>query len=383
MAVATRTKPLSEYWDPYPRYNRWLEAQHVPVYHEYFIEDLRKVELGPWEERECNAAIVVLAGQEGVTEARLTEIPPGESLPAFKFTLDEMIYVLEGRGLTSVWAEGKPVKTFEWQKHSLFVIPRGYHHRLSSVQGDQAARLLHFNSLPIVMAAIPDPSYFFNNPYVLPDPEILYPSSEDDMYSEAKLVNYGKQEKGLWISNFFPDVKAWDKMKPQAGRGGGASTASLAFPSTANRVGLPTMPVGLYKKAHRHGPGIVIVIPSGEGMSVMWPSGREDEKMFCMWHEGSVFVPPNQWWHQHFNVGPVPARYVTMHPPTHPLFGAKWWEHGSRGLDGQKNQIEYTEEDPAIRARFEAELAKRGLKSLMPPEVYTDPNYEFDYPEEE
>ncbi len=42
-----------------------------------------------------------------------------------------------------------------------------------------------------------------------------------------------------------------------------------------------------------------------------------------------------------------------------------------------RNQIEYPGEDPSIRQTFEAELAKRGLTSLMPDEAYRDPNYEW------
>ena len=63
-------------------------------------------------------------------------------------------------------------------------------------------------------------------------------------------------------------------------------------------------PSRTYKKQHRHGPGIVIVIPAGEGFSVMWPEGKE--KVFIPWPEASVFVPPSRWYHQHFNVGPRP-----------------------------------------------------------------------------
>ena len=39
----------------------------------------------------------------------------------------------------------------------------------------------------------------------------------------------------------------------------------------------------------------------------MWPEG--EEKVIVPWQEGSVFVPPNRWFHQHFNVGDAPGRY--------------------------------------------------------------------------
>ncbi len=389
MATGTKSTVVQDFWHPAPLYERWLDTLDIPIHREYFIEDLRELPLGPWEERECNAAIVVLAGQEGVTEARVTEIPPGATLPALKFSLDEIVYVLEGRGLCTVWAaEGQPKRTFEWQKHSLFMLPRSHFHQLANVQGGQSTKLLHFNALPVAMAVIPNVDYFFNNPHVEPEQDVL----GGDVYSEAKLVQRGSKRGGFWMSNFFPDLKAWDKLHAMSGRGGGSASGTLTFPNTSTRIGLPTMPVGLYKKAHRHGPGLVIVIPGGEGMSVMWPEGGE--KIFCNWHEGSVFVPPDRWWHQHFNVGPTPARYITMHPPRHPLFGSSFGydNRGSArdrdaerktGTRERESQIESPDEDPEVRRRFEAELAKRGVANRMPPEVYTNPDYEWEYPEEE
>ena len=44
-------------------------------------------------------------------------------------------------------------------------------------------------------------------------------------------------------------------------------------------------------------------------------------------------------------------------------------------------QIEYVEEDPWIRERFEADLTESGLTTRMPDEAYTDPNFKFTDPE--
>ena len=43
--------------------------------------------------------------------------------------------------------------------------------------------------------------------------------------------------------------------------------------------------------------------------------------------------------------------------------------------DRAKDQIEYPDEDPFIRNKFEEELARRGVQSLMPDEAYTNRNY--------
>jgi hypothetical protein len=44
-----------------------------------------------------------------------------------------------------------------------------------------------------------------------------------------------------------------------------------------------------------------------------------------------------------------------------------------------RDQIEYTDEDPRVRANFQEELAKHGLTTLMPDEAYRNRDYEWTY----
>ena len=350
----------------------------MPIHEGYYVEDLRTLELGWWPERECSAAFLQLAGQEGVTEARVTEVPPMKTLPPLKFALDEIVYVVEGRGLTTTWCgEGRPKKTFEWQAHSLFLLPRGCTYQLTNTQREQPVRLLHQNYLPTAMSTLSDPNFFFNNPYE--DPDLLYGDGEE-FYSEAKAVvrtgtnpnpKYGGAPRMVWHGNFFPDMRAWDELAPFRGRGAGGHVVFIQFPGSEHWAHMSVFPARTYKKAHRHGPGVIIVIPAGEGFSVMWAEGKE--KVVIPWHEASVFVPPNRWFHQHFNVGATPNRYLALHAP-----------RSNRGMSEQvedqaRDQIEYPEEEPFIRQKFEEELAKRSLTTLMPAEAYQDKTFEWKY----
>jgi hypothetical protein len=354
-----------------PAYEEWIGSLGVPIYRGYHIEDLRTVEVGWWKERRCGAAFMQLAGQEGMSEARLSEIPPGETTASWRMVLDEIVYVVEGRGLTSVWAEGRPKKTFEWQKHSLFIVPRGYHREFSNARGSNPARLLHYNSLPLAMSVNPDPEFFFKEPYA--DLDLLY-GKNDGFYSEAKVMRRpGAEMHAFWLGNFFPDMKAWDRLSSFQRRGAGGHAVWIRYPKSPLWNHMSVFPSRTYKKAHRHGPGTFIVIPVGEGYSFMWPEGQE--KVQIPWHEASLFVPPNRWFHQHFNAGAAPARYLAFHCPRGPLGTSEKVE------DRAKDQIEYTDEDPIIRKTFESELGKRGITSLMPDEAYRDLNYEWKYAE--
>jgi quercetin dioxygenase-like cupin family protein len=357
-------------------YQDWMESRGIPIYRGHFVADPRALELGWWDERECNAAFIQLEGQQGVSEARITEIPPGKSLPPMKMITSEVVYVLEGQGLATVWSGDGPKKTFEWGKSSLFCLPRHCWHQLSNARGDRPARILNYNYLPVAMSTFPEPSLAFNNPHEMP--ELLYGREGEEFYAEAKMVTAGeggpRSQRVSWHANFIPDMSAWDKLIPFYGRGAGGTVVWIRFPGAEMGCHMSVFDPQLYKKAHRHGPGRVIVIPKGEGYSVLWPGhnlewGPVDgaEKVVCPWSEGTIFVPPQNWYHQHFNSGGGEARYLALGPL--PQFGGGAYRH----------QIEYPNEDPWIRDRFESELAKRNLKSLMPQEAYEDPTYEWAY----
>jgi quercetin dioxygenase-like cupin family protein len=352
-------------------YERWTTSLEVPIYRGFHIEDLRTIELGWWPQRGCKTAFIQLAGQEGVVEARVTEIPPGETLPAWKFVLDEAVYVLEGRGLTTVWASSIPKKSFEWQSPSLFLIPRGCYRQFSNVQGDRPVRLLHYNYLPVAMTMNPDPRLYFELPYECPE---LLQADERQLYSVAARASGGRG--ASWRGNLFTDLARWDQLVPHRKRGGGGHVVDISFPNSEMNGHMSVFPPGTYKKGHRHGPGTVITIPSGEGYSILWPEGGE--KVIVPWHEASMFVPPNRWFHQHFNVSATPVRYLALHPMPQVTGGTENVE------DLARDQIEYSDEEPWIREKFTAELAKRGLKSLMPDEAYRKRDFQWSYrPDEE
>ena len=355
-------------------YDRWMGEQGIPVHRGYYIEDVRTMELGWWAARKHRAAFLQLAGQEGVSEARVTEIPGGESLPPLKLSFDEVVYAVQGRGLTRVWeGNGEHSRTFEWQAHSMFLLPAGTTHQFSNAQGYSSARLLHYNYLPVAMSVIAEPDFFFNNPSL----EFHRLSEQREFYSAAKIMGQADATThwaGLhWSGNFFPDMRAWDRLLPLRQRGAGGHAVFIRFPGSELRVHMSVFQSRTYKKAHRHGPGRVIIIPAGEGYSILWEEGSE--KVVVPWHEGSVFVPPNRWFHQHFNVSAAPARYLAFHPL--PQFSG----HGEKVQDRIRDVVEYPNEEPWIREKFEDELTQRGLTSLMPAEAYRSQEYEWAYGE--
>lgn len=367
MTTENATLPLNTGRDrSFSAYDRWLAGQDVPVHTGYYVQDARTLERGWWALRECPAAVLNLAGHQGVTEAHVLEIPPGESIPPFRMAIEDVVYVMEGRGIATVWAEGQPKVNFEWQKHSLFRIPTNYYYQLSNLRGDQPALTMHVSYLPLAMTTNANPKYIFDNPFV--DTTELY-GDESGFYSnEARAV---QRENGRteWFGNFFPDLTVWDQLSAYGGPGRLAYSGGIVFPNSSHRPGLMVLPSRRYRAAHRHGPGVTIIgIQEANGFVVMWPPNGGDY-IVAPWQEGAVFVPPNMWYHQHINSGGVENRQLRIFPPR-PIMNYTFID--------PKQQIPFVEEDPWVRQKFEEELAKNGLTSLMPEEAYTNPDFEWD-----
>ncbi len=351
-------------------YDDWTASLGIPIHKAFYVDDVRTLPLGWWEERQCYGAIVELAGMEHITEAKVTEIPAGKTSAPSRMAIDEVVYVADGRGVASLWADGHPKKTVEWSKHSLMLIPRNHTYQMSNTQGDKPVRLLHFSFLRIMMQMAGGPEIFFGSSPVNTD--LLY-GENGAGYSEAKLTSASddldRRRSNLWTGNFFPDMRAWDKLVDSKTRGGAGKTVAIQFPHSPISAHMAVFPPQYYKKAHRHSAGTVIVIPAGEGYSILWKE-HGDDILVMPWHEGSLLVPPHMWWHQHFNIGGEPARYLAFHGP--PGLPGEYFEDHSNRDEGQ-----YTEEDPIIRRKFEEELAKRGLTSLMPEEAYQDRDFKI------
>ena len=84
------------------------------------------------------------------------------------------------------------------------------------------------------------------------------------------------------------------------------------------------------------------------------------------WHEGSIIVPPGNWFHQHFNTDKLPARYLALRWGSQKFRMSNTIYNRENNEMDWGNQIEYEDEDPKIRSTFERELANEGISSSMP-----------------
>ena len=336
-------------------YELFLEREGVPAIRAFHIEDIRQVELHLWARMGSRGVYLNLEGTEGVNDCYICEIPPGKSLEPQKHLFEEMVFVVSGHGATNIWRDGQKKQTFEWGEGSLFSPPLNAWYQHFNGQGDKPVRLLAMTNAPTILNLFHNIDFVFQCDYPFSD---RYDGEEDFFSGNVKVPAAGFSD-----TNFIRDVKSFGLLE-RRDRGAGGRMMMIEMANNVMSAHISQFPIGTYKKAHRHGAGAHVIILKGEGFSVMWPEGRNIQRYH--WRAGSLMVPPERWFHQHFNVGGEPARYLALKPFSSRKFPGLRKQWGtSESVKTGGDQIEYEDEDPRIRQMFEEELAKRGVRSQM------------------
>jgi len=343
-------------------YRRFLETEQLPTVTGLAVEDLNTVQVAPWPRLDAKGAYIQLLGAEDTNSAHVLEIPPGKSTAADHHLFEEVFFVLQGRGSCEVWTQSSRPQSFGWQRGSVFAIPLNAFHRLHNGSGQQPARLLGVNTAPLMINLLRNREFIFNCPFDFTD---RFNGQDGYFTREGTVYVRPDATQKIWETNFVSDVYRMN-LQEWVERGAGGKHMGFELADNTLIAHVSEFPIGTYKKAHRHGPGAHVVILQGQGYSVLW---TDEQKTFedIRWQPGTMFVPPGMWWHQHFNTGPTPARYLAIR-----WGGVKW--KLTRYLDYQGidknaktggNQIEYADQDPRIHRMFVERCRANGVKVRM------------------
>ncbi|HZS63609.1 MAG TPA: cupin domain-containing protein [Xanthobacteraceae bacterium] len=334
-------------------YTRWVAKEGLDIIPSIYVKNLHTVELKPWPRRGGKGVYMNHDASRTSNDCYVCEIPPGGKLAPQRQLFEEMILVLDGRGSTSVWNDAGQKVTFEWKAGALFAIPLNTWHQHFNGSGQEPARFVAVTNAPPVINLYEETDFVFNTKH---DFKSRFAGEPD--YFSAK----GEQKGLLLETNFVADAVNLPLISAkERGAGGGHIRFNMARGSMNSHIS--QFPTSTYKKAHAHGPGAHVIILSGEGYSLMWPEGEEPKRY--EWQVGTMIVPPNMWYHQHFNTGTTPARYLAFKHEVVSVRNAqgvpKAWI--SKRLGG--DQIDYVDENPVVRKLFAEALAKHGMKPKM------------------
>lgn len=334
-------------------YTRWVASEGLDIIAAHYVPDLRTVDLKAWDRRGGRGVFINHEASRTSNDCYVCEIPAGGELAPQRGLFEEMILILEGHGSTKVWNDAGAEVTFEWQPGSLFAIPLNANHQHFNGSGQQPARFVASTNLPPVLNLYDDAEFVFGTAHDFPG---RFDGEPD--YFAAK----GEQKGLLLETNFVADATSLPLISAkERGAGGGHIRFNMAKGSMNSHIS--QFPPATYKKAHRHGPGAHVIILSGTGYSLMWPEG--EEPMRYEWGPGSLIVPPNMWFHQHFNSGTEPARYLAFKHEVVSVRNAqgvpKAWISQRIGGD----QIDYADESHVVRTTFADALKEQGLEPAM------------------
>ena len=145
-------------------YQRWVQAQNIPVIKEYYIEDLKSVAVADWKFKGAKGAILNLIGTQDSNDAYILEIPPGGSIRPQRCMFEEFYLVLDGNGSSTVWNDDNKKVSFEWSEGSLFSPPLNTWRQHFNARGDKPARFLVVTSAPIILINAPEAPLRFHGP---------------------------------------------------------------------------------------------------------------------------------------------------------------------------------------------------------------------------
>ena len=342
-------------------YELWKTSEGLPTLRGLSV-NVNEVELTPWASRGGSGVFVNLDGTGGFNDGYVCEIPPGGSLNPVRHIYDETIFIVSGRGATSVWVDGKPKQTFEWGERSLFAIPPNAWFQMHNGLGTESSRYFAITSAPRIIDSLKDLDFIFDNPWVFSSRF----NGEPGYFQQADAAESGR----MWRTNFIADVISATTIASSADRrtglrGIGTTGAHFEMVNATVKSHTSSWPVGTYKGAHRHGPGIHVTILLGEGYTLMWKDGEPVQRVD--WKPGTVLVPPEMWFHQHFNTAAEPTMFLAIGwgSDKAKTDGTAWGAGGSVNEGG--DTIEYELEDPRLHLEYHEALAKSGVTCQMGP----------------
>jgi len=355
-------------------YKSWAEGEGIPI-HLDFGHNLLALETARWDRYDAKGCFAHTKGMGDFMANYVLEVEPGRKTRPVKHIYEAFIFVLSGYGSTTVWLPGGEVRSFEWGPKALFAIPLNCRYQILNASGTEPVRLSVTNNAPLTLNLFHNIDFVFDNSFEFADRV----GDPQNFEGGGKLYSYGKDSltkvQNIWETNFINDLS---KVRLYAfeGRGKGSTNVNFSLADGTVHAHVSQMPVGRYKKAHRHAAGTHVHAIDRTGYSLLWYEGDSDF-VEIPWQHGFMYTPPFWMYHQHFNTCDEPARYFacSLGSRRYPFIALRRKSaEGGGAVSVQKGgrQIEYEDQDDRIHYKFLQELEKTGAASEMG-DVFDEP----------
>jgi quercetin dioxygenase-like cupin family protein len=339
-------------------YEDWRLGEGLPTYEGFGIDCL-DIDLAPWPRLGGRGAYVDVAGRGDFTNIYVAEIPPAGQLEPEQHLFEETILVLKGAGTTTLELADGTDHIVEWQKGSLFAVPLNAKHQHANASGREAVRFAAVTTMPLMLNLFHNVEFIFDNPFAFSD------RLGDERYlrgdGEYRAIRPGRNQ---WETVLVPDLYSFELPAFDA-RGEGSRHLHFVLAESTMHAHMAEMPAGRYKKAHRHAAGANVFCATGAGYSLLWLDGQSfDDAIRFDWKPGTVYAPPEEYFHQHFNTAPKPSRYlgIGFASVRYPVLQSTryLYENIDVGVQEGGTQIEFEDEMTEIFDLFVEELERAG-----------------------
>jgi len=326
-------------------YEQFLEKEGLPVIRGYFLEDLKAVELKPWKRMGALGCYLNMGDQQE-TDACICEIAPATQTIPQRHLFETLIYIVTGRGATTVWHEGDAKRTFEWSAGAIFAIPLNVSYQHFNVSRDEPVRLLAGTNAPRLMNFFHSEDFIFRNPFQFRDRF----GNEPDYFSRNQRLTVRS-----WETNLIPDVNAF-ALDEYPMKGPGVRIMRFGIAGTTYGCHIQEFPVGSRSTFHRHGPGAIVCVTQGTGFAMVWREGEERQRFEI--RPGTIYSPGDLMYHGHFNTGRTTMRHFAMR-------GASPKHSQDRYRTKLHDMLPFDEEPPQLHQEYLRELAKNGVQAKI------------------
>ncbi len=307
-------------------YDDWARDEGVPVLTSAAI-DLLSIETKPWARFGLEGAICHLDGRDDFLTIFVFDLAPGATSAPMRHLYEDVFYVLGGHGVAEIDLPVGVTRTIEWGPKTLFSAPMNTTMRIRNLSGERA-RIASVNDLRYLMSLYRNEHFLFNTP-------LDFPERASGRYAvDCRTIAAGAMTR--------------------------LNEAVLPMSLANGSIGadLVEIPAGKYGRAERQMFGSLIIGVEGEGMTL----SRADETgefTKTRWRHGMACAPAGMTFHQNFNIGAIPARFlrIELGGLAAPMFRPRRKAYGDESVYAAGSAaIEIAEQSPDVEKLWRAKI---------------------------